>query len=137
MVTGDEANDNWVINLGCTHHMTCCLDWFTEFSEIQSTKILLGGFHTVETLGIGTVMVNAHGGSVKMMQNVIYVPSLWRNLISTRTLDKLTFKHSGGGGKIMFTKNSKLVLQGTLKNGMYILDGELFIQNPATPKFSS
>ena len=109
-VTGDEASENWVIASGCTHHMTSRCDWFTEFRELQSTKILLGDFHTVETLGIGTVRINTHGGSMKVMHNVRYVPSLRRNLISTGTLDKLGFKHSGGMGKIVFTKNSKYAL---------------------------
>lgn len=59
-----------------------------------------------------------------MMQNVRYVPSLRRNLISTGTFDKLGFKHKGDGSKIIFTKNSKIALQGSLINGLYILDGE-------------
>ena len=127
MVTGDGANDNWVIDSGCTHHMTCRRDWFTDFKEIQSSKILLGDFHTVETLRVGTVKINARGGIVKMMQNVRYVPPLRRNLISIGTLDKLGFKHCGGGGNIIFTKNSKVALQGSLINGLYILDGETVI----------
>lgn len=30
-VTGDEARENWVIDSGCTHHMTCRRDWFIDF----------------------------------------------------------------------------------------------------------
>lgn len=54
----------------------------STFKEIEATKILLGDFHTVETLGIGTVRINTHGGTVKVMQNVRYVqePYLYWNV---------------------------------------------------------
>lgn len=45
------------------------------------------------------------------------------NLISTGTLDKLGFLHSGGNGKKEFHKNGKVALRGSLQNGLYILDG--------------
>ena len=120
----DNSREEWVIDSGCTHHMTCRRDWFVEFSEEGSSKILLGDYHTVETLGIGSIRVNTDGGSVKILNNVRYVPTLRRNLISTGTLDKLGFTHSGAEGKIKFLKNGKLALQGILRNGLYILDGE-------------
>lgn len=109
---GDDASVNWVIDSGCTHHMTCHREWFTEFEEIKSSKVLLGDFHVVETLGIGTVKLNTRGGTVKMLKNVRYVPALRRNLISTGTLDRLGFKHCGSDGRIIFMKNSKVALWG-------------------------
>ena len=39
-------------------------------------------------------------------------------------MDKLGFTHSRAEGKIKFLKNGKLALQGILRNGLYILDGE-------------
>lgn len=123
--TVDEARDNWVIDSGCTHHMTCRRDWFVEFTEAGSSKILLGDYHSVETSGRGTIRLNTKEGSVKLMKDVRYVPTLRRNLISTSTLDRLGFTHSGGDGKISFYKNKKLALQGTLKNGLYIFDGDM------------
>ncbi|CAA7029216.1 unnamed protein product [Microthlaspi erraticum] len=123
-VTEDDSKENWVIDSGCTHHMTSRRDWFVDFTEKGSSKILLGDFHTVETLGMGTIRINTRGGTVKLMHNVRYVPTLCRNLISTGTLDKLGFVHTGGNGKIQFHKNNKLSLQGTLRNSLYILDGE-------------
>ncbi|CAA7015798.1 unnamed protein product [Microthlaspi erraticum] len=120
----DDSKESWVIDSDCTHHMTFRRDWFVDFSEEGSSKILLGDYHTVETLGIGSIRVNTHRGSVKVMHNVKYVPTLRRNLISTGTLDKLGFKHSGGGGEIIFRKGEKFALKGVLKGGLYILDGE-------------
>ena len=27
----DNSREEWVIDSGCTHHMTCRRDWFVEF----------------------------------------------------------------------------------------------------------
>ena len=69
-VSLDNSREEWVTDSGCTHHMTCRRDWFVEFSEEVSSKILLGDYLTVETLGIGSIRVNTHGGSVKTLNNV-------------------------------------------------------------------
>lgn len=134
---GDDASMNWVIDSGCTHHMTCHREWFVEFEEIKSSKILLGDYTTIETLGVGTVKLNTRGGTIKMLKNVRYVPSLRRNLISTGTLDKLGFKHCGGDSKVIFMKNSKVALWGPLVNGMYILEGETVLPEVCNTQISS
>lgn len=59
-----------------------------------------------------------------MLNNVRYVPNLRRNLISTRTLDRLGYKREGGDGKVKYFKKNKTALRGNLTNGLYILDGE-------------
>lgn len=69
-VSVDESNNEWVIDSGCTHHMTSRRDWFVEFSEKNASKVLLGDYHSVETLRTGTIRVNTHGGSVKYLKNV-------------------------------------------------------------------
>jgi len=118
-----EAKEKRVIDSGCTYHMTSRMDWFSDFNENESTLILLGDDHTVESRGTGTVKINTHGGAIRMLKNVTFVPNLRRNLISTDTLDKLGFKHEGGDGKIRFYKENKTALLGNLVNGLYVLDG--------------
>ncbi|CAA7041690.1 unnamed protein product [Microthlaspi erraticum] len=118
-----DSKEQWVIDSGCTYHMTSRKDWFSEFNENASTTILLGDNHTVESKGCGSVKLRTNGGSIKVLNNVRYVPNLRRNLISTGTLDKLGYTHEGGDGVVSFFKNKKLALCGILKNGLYILDG--------------
>ncbi|CAB80825.1 putative polyprotein [Arabidopsis thaliana] len=110
-----EAKEKRVIDSGCTYHMTSRMDWFSDFNENESTLILLGDDHTVESRGTGTVKINTHGGAIRMLKNVTFVPNLRRNLISTDTLDKLGFKHEGGDGKIrlghMSVNNMKILTE--------------------------
>ncbi|CAA7047040.1 unnamed protein product [Microthlaspi erraticum] len=122
-VNGQESKEQWVIDSGCTYHMTSRRDWFSDFNENTSTTILLGDDHTVEAKGSGSIKMKTNGGSIKVLRNVRYVPNLRRNLISTGTLDSLGYTHEGGDGVVKFYKNNKLALRGILQNGLYILDG--------------
>ena len=118
-----EAKNTWVIDSGCTFHMTSRKDWLLNFTECDPMMILLGDNHTVESKGCGTVRLNTNGGSIKMLKNVRYVPNIRRNLISTGTLDKLGYTHQGGDGLVSFYSGDKLALRGRLSGGLYVLDG--------------
>ena len=106
------AKSQWVIDSGCTFHMTSHKKWLFDFCEKDPMMILLGDDHTIESKGYGTVRVNTNGGTIKVLKNVRYVPNLRRNLISTETLDKLGYSHQGGDGTLSFFKNEKLALRG-------------------------
>lgn len=104
--------------------MTSRREWFTEFSRAAGGKVLLADDRAVTVQGIGTIRINATGGTVKSLTNVRYVPNLKRNLISVSSLDLQGFKQEGGAGKTSFYKNGKLALQGTLCGSLYLLDGD-------------
>lgn len=123
-VDHQEAKNQWVIDSGCTFHMTSHKEWLLDFCEKDPMMILLGDDHAVESNGYGTFRINTNGGTIKVLKHVRYVPNLRRNLISTGILDKLWYSHRGGDGAVSFYKNEKLALRGILKNGLYLLDGE-------------
>ncbi|AAF19226.1 Highly similar to Ta1-3 polyprotein [Arabidopsis thaliana] len=122
-VNEQMVKDLWILDSGCTSHMTSRRDWFISFQEKGNTTILLGDDHSVESQGQGTIRIDTHGGTIKILENVKYVPHLRRNLISTGTLDKLGYRHEGGEGKVRYFKNNKTALRGSLSNGLYVLDG--------------
>ncbi|WZZ51379.1 hypothetical protein YC2023_051486 [Brassica napus] len=115
-------HDKWVIDSGCSYHMTCRRDWFHMLQEMTSGQVIFGNYCAVGVLGIGTINIKAYGGSVKTLTNVRYIPELRRNLIFNGTLDILGFEHSGGHGKTRFYKHGKLPLLGT--GSLNLLDGE-------------
>ncbi|KAL1192839.1 Retrovirus-related Pol polyprotein from transposon TNT 1-94 [Cardamine amara subsp. amara] len=126
-VSENWHQERWVIDSGCSYHMTSRRDWFDTFEELNSGQVLLGDDYSVEDKGIGSININACGGTVKTLNNVRYIPKLKRNLISTSTLDKLGFDNAGGKGKTRFYKNGKMGLQGTLFGSLYLLDGETVV----------
>lgn len=74
------VKDLWVLDSGCTSHMTSRRDWFCDFQEKGSTTILHGDDHSVESQGQGSIRVKINGGSISVLNNVKYVPNLRRNL---------------------------------------------------------
>lgn len=107
---GQGEKDVWVLDSGCTFHMTSRRDWFVDLQDNGGTTILLGDDHSVQSQGQGSIRINTHRGSIKVLNNVRYVPELRRNFISTRTLNKLGFRHEGGDGKVRYFKNNKTAL---------------------------
>ena len=119
--------EKWVIDSGFSYHMKSRRDWFETFEDTASGHVMLGDNFSVEVEGVGSIRIKAYGGTVKVLNNVRYVPKLKRNLISTGTLDRLGFDHAGGRGKTRFYKDGKLALQGTLSGTLYLLDGETIV----------
>ena len=127
MASDSWHQERWVIDSGCSYHMTSRRDWFDTFEEVSSGQVKLGDDFTVDVQGVGSIKIKAFGGTIKVLNNVRYVPKLKRNLLSTGTLDRLGFDHAGGKGKTRFYKDGKLALQGTLSGTLYLLDGETVI----------
>ncbi|CAA7038048.1 unnamed protein product [Microthlaspi erraticum] len=123
-ISDQDPKDRWIIDSGCSYHMTSRRDWFEDYEDVTGGQVMLADDRTVRVEGIGTIRINANGGTVKRLQKVRYVPNLKRNLISVSTLDLQGFKHEGSNGKIKFYKNEKLTLQGTLCGSLYLLDGK-------------
>ena len=58
-----------------------------------------------------------------MLIDVRFVPGLKRNLISLGTLDELGFCYKAQKGKLYVYKDDNLILSGTKRNSLYVLDG--------------
>ena len=123
-ISDQDPRENWVIDSGCSYHMTSRREWFCEFIEATGGRVLLADDRAVTVQGTGSILINAKGGTVKKLTNVRYVPDLKRNLISVSSLDVQGFKQEGGNGKTSFYKNGRLALQGTLCGSLYLLDGD-------------
>ena len=122
-ISDQDPRDKWVIDSGCSYHITSRREWFSEFTEATGGRVLLDD-RAVTVQGIGSILIKAKGGTVKKLTNVRYVPNLKRNLISVSSLDVQGFKQEGGDGKTCFYKNGRLALQGTLCGSLYLLDGD-------------
>lgn len=123
-ISDQSSSDKWVIDSGCSYHMTSRRDWFSDFKEITGGQVLLADDRAVAVQGVGTIRIDTQGGTVSRLANVRYVPNLKRNLISVSSLDVQGFRQQGGEGKTRFFRNNKLALQGTLCGSLYFLDGE-------------
>ncbi|KAH0712532.1 hypothetical protein KY289_008491 [Solanum tuberosum] len=87
------VHDNkWVLESGYTLHMTFQKDWFRSYETSRGT-VLMGNNATCKIVGIGSIHVRCHDGTVRTIIEVRRVPDLKKNLISLGTLDKQVYKY--------------------------------------------
>lgn len=111
--------DQWIVDSGCTSHMTYNRQYFVDFKPIKGKVYLAGKDSVLESQGIGTLKVrigNEHKTTYAMMYDVIYVPNLRSNLLSVTKLIKR-------GLKVSFANNEITIYQG---NGKVITTGNKF-----------
>ncbi|KAH0647717.1 hypothetical protein KY290_033702 [Solanum tuberosum] len=85
-ITIDYKTDVWFVDSGCSHHMTGERKGFKELDETKKRRIWLGDNKEIQVEGEGTIVVQTSQGKVKLIQNVLFAPSLAHNLLSVGQL---------------------------------------------------
>jgi len=99
------------------------IDWFQNFSTKETGTVFMGNNHSCKVKGIGDIPLKLHDNKIRMLTDVRYVPGLKRNLISLGTLDELGFSYRAENSSLHVYKNDDLILSGTKKHGLYVLNG--------------
>ncbi|KAL6332552.1 hypothetical protein AAG906_008972 [Vitis piasezkii] len=79
-LSSHELN-TWLIDSGCTSHMTKYLSIFTSIDRSVQPKVKLGNGEVVHAKGKWTIAINTKRGT-KIVTNVLYIPDLDQNLLS-------------------------------------------------------
>ncbi|KAL6345206.1 hypothetical protein AAG906_015689 [Vitis piasezkii] len=79
--SGSISSDSWLIDSGCTNHMTHDKELFKELKPIRIARVRIGHGGHIPTKGIGTVAIATHLGT-KVIDDMIYVPKIDQNLLS-------------------------------------------------------
>jgi hypothetical protein len=75
-----SSAESWLIDSGCTNHMTYDRELFRELDEAY-----------IEVKGRGTVAIEGHTG-LKLIHDVLYVPEINQNLLSVPQLLEKGYK---------------------------------------------
>lgn len=105
-VSEDMYCDKWILDSGCSLHMTPNQEWFDSYKKTDVGKVLMGNNIACKVTGIGTVKVNISDGSIKVFTYVRHVPKLKRNLISLGMLDEAGCTFKGENGTLKISKGS-------------------------------
>src|SRR5216683_7315006 len=117
----------WLINSGALRTMCSHCTWFSNFTPLsQHTKVILGDNSAIPAMGSGHLKVKmlANGKWINsVLQDVLYVPDLHRNLLSISHLawrgTKVLFF---GKACQVFDHRKSLILEGGLRNNLYIMN---------------
>ena len=83
-----SIEEKWVLDSGCSFHMCPNEDWFTELEHQEGGTVLLGNDQACAVKGGGSIKHRLHDGSLRLLQEVRYIPPLRRNLISLGSLER-------------------------------------------------
>ncbi|KAG8498932.1 hypothetical protein CXB51_005361 [Gossypium anomalum] len=123
-VNDSKVSEEWILDSGCTFHMSPNRDWFTTYETVSEGVVLMGNNASCKIAGVGTIKVKMFDGVVRTLSDVRYVPELKRNLISLSTLDSKGYRYTAESGVLKISKGSLVVMKGQRKTvKLYVLQG--------------
>ncbi|KAG8473757.1 hypothetical protein CXB51_035572 [Gossypium anomalum] len=83
-VNDSKVREEWILDSGCTFHMSPNRDWFTTYEIVSKGVILMGNNASCKIAGVVTIKVKMFDRVVRTLSDMRHVPELKRNLISLR-----------------------------------------------------
>ncbi|KAH9717203.1 hypothetical protein KPL71_021739 [Citrus sinensis] len=109
----------WVLDSGCTFHMSPNRNYFTIYQSCDGGMVLMGNNSVCKVVGIGTVSLKMYYGMVRDLTQVRHVPELKRNLISIGMLDQTGCVIKAKNWILKVVRGSIVIMKGTKQNGLY------------------
>jgi transposase InsO family protein len=122
-----EGNQSWVLDSGATHHVTNTRKWYKNFNvEEDIRNVRLGGATSLRVKGSGTIHLTVFNNGVSstiVLNQVLYVPSMRRQLLSMSRLASENYNIKVLPHKILIMKNRKS-FTAHQRNGLYIIKAQ-------------
>jgi len=122
---GSTKTNEWLIDSGCSNHMTYNKSLFTSLSHTPKSFVELGNGSKAAIVGSGTISltIQVSGRDVQIkLENVLLVPELGFQLLSVPTLSKRGFSTIFQNGRCFVMKRDTTIASGTLHGTLYKLD---------------
>ena len=84
--TKEISSNVWLIDSGCSNHMTRNRNLITNLNDSVNTEVKLGIDNVVKVMGKGIVNILTKQGQKRHILEVYYAPGLKHNLISVGQL---------------------------------------------------
>src|ERR1044072_7065645 len=130
-VSSTKCTEAWILDSGCSYHMTPHREWFHSFKEGDFGFVFLGDDKHWAITGMGQVKVALEEGGVRTLGEVRYVPELRKNVISLGTLQAngYSFKSDGDRDIMKVSKGARTVMKARRTQGnIYKLLGSTVVE---------
>ena len=77
--TKGRNDSRWILDSGCSNHLSGNKDAFLELDESFRSSIKLGDDHTIPVLGKGRIAIKLNNGSSNYIPEMYYAPSICQN----------------------------------------------------------
>ncbi|KAG8499655.1 hypothetical protein CXB51_006102 [Gossypium anomalum] len=118
-----KLTSEWILDLGCSFHMCPNREWFSTYSSVEGGVVRMGKDSSSKVIGIGTVKINMHDGTIRTLSDVRYVPDLRKNLISLSILNLKRCRINIESSIIKVSRGALVLLKGKRTGSLYILEG--------------
>lgn len=119
--TDVHLEDEWVMDTGCSYHMTHKKEWFEDLNEEAGGSVRMGNQTVARVRGVGTVRVKNEAGLSVLLTNVRYIPEMDRNLLSLGTMEKDGYKFESENGILTIKAGDQILLTGRRYDTLYLL----------------
>ncbi|CAH9131062.1 unnamed protein product, partial [Cuscuta epithymum] len=119
-VRNSLSEHEWLIDSGCTYHMSPFRDLFSTYELCDSGYVSLADNKRCNVLGVGDICLKFSCGSVFTIKNVRHVPDLYHNLLSVVALESSGLQGKWGNGCMKILKNSLVLFKAEKVNNLYV-----------------
>lgn len=116
-----KGSDAWVLDSGSSIHVCSRKDYFDEFEQSRGF-VSLGDGSTCGVKGVGKIKLKLSTGRVCILDDVRYVPSMRKNLISLSRVASNGYVVSIVGGAMEVSRNGMMILKEKENHGLYQLE---------------
>lgn len=103
-----DADSKWMLDSGCTYHMTPYKSWFESYRLEDGEHVLLGSNRASKVLGQGTTRLKSYNGQDFVLYGVRFAPKLKRNLKSLGVNDQLGYVFREEQSEMSVTKGKNV-----------------------------
>lgn len=116
-----DRHNEWVGDSGAGEHMTPRRDWFVDYAPLRlgESKIVFGDDTTADAVGIGEIKIVTRQGETCIMQNVLHVPTLKKNLFSLSKLSTAGFTVTTIYTNLTVSRDSTVITGTLVERGIY------------------
>ncbi|GJU30794.1 zinc finger, CCHC-type containing protein [Tanacetum coccineum] len=113
----------WWVDSGATVHVCKDRCWFKTYESLNDGSILhMGNESTALVHGRGCVDLRFSSGKIVLLFNVLHVPNIRKNLVSSSVLNNCGYKQVIESNKFVLSKHGVFIGFGYLSNHMFRLN---------------
>ncbi|XP_075096458.1 uncharacterized protein LOC142174543 [Nicotiana tabacum] len=113
----------WWIDSGATHHVCANKELLTSYTPTGPNEtVFMANFATTKIEGTCKIALKITSGKIVTLNDVLHVPEMWKNLVSTSLLVKNGFKCVFVSDKVVVSKNEMYVGKCYLTDGFFKLN---------------
>ncbi|TYK07993.1 ty1-copia retrotransposon protein [Cucumis melo var. makuwa] len=118
-----ENKTDWILNTEASRHFCTNRELLHDYEDTTDGEcVFMRNSAIAGVIGKGKVILKLTSGKTLSLSNVLYVPSLHRNLVSGSLLNRVGLKIVLEGDKVVLTKNGDFIGKGYLSNGLFVLN---------------